>query len=73
MGCKSNVVSKKKQALYLSLGKQRARTNWRKKAKQKYGWAYRKWSKAKNKGYYVTANGYDFLVWKVRAYGTPCK
>ena len=73
MGCKSNVVSNLKQSLYLSLGKQRARWSWSYQARHKYGWSYRKWSKAHSKGYYVTADGSDFLLWKVRAYGTPCK
>jgi hypothetical protein len=73
MGCKSNVVSRRTEARFLSLGKQRARANWRKKARQKYGWGYRKWSKAQNKCYQVEIRGQDFLLYKVRAFGTPCK
>jgi hypothetical protein len=73
MGCKPNVVSRQTQARFLALGKQRARANWRKKARQKYGWKYRKWSKAKNKGYQVDVRGQDFLLYKARAFGQPCK
>ena len=72
MGCKTNVVCNLKNALYLSQGKFRARVSWSRKARQKYGWSYRKWSKAKDKGYHVYADGTDFLLWKVRAYGRPC-
>lgn len=72
MSCKSNVVSNLKNSLYLSNGKQRARWNWSKKARQKYGWSYRKWSKASSKGYYVYVDGTDYLLYKVRAYGIPC-
>jgi hypothetical protein len=73
MGCKSNVVSDRKSALYLSQGKFRARRSWSRKAFSRYGWRYRKWSKAKGRDYYVYADGTDFLLWKVRAFGRPCR
>ena len=72
MGCTSNIVSRQTQARFLTLGKQRARTNWSNKARKQYGWSYRKWSKAQNKGYQVDIRGEDVLLYKVRAYGTPC-
>jgi hypothetical protein len=73
VACKSNVVSNLKQARFLSTGKQRARSSWSYKARKKYGWSYRKWSKASPpKGYHVTVNGNDYLLYKVYAYGTPC-
>ncbi len=71
--CKSNVVSRLVKARFKKLGQQRARANWRKKARKKYGWRYRKWKKAKSKGYYVTVRGQDFRLYRIRAYGTPCK
>lgn len=71
--CKSNVVSREIKARYKSLGKQRARANWRKKARQKYGWKYRKWKKAKSKGYHISVRGQYYLLYRIRAYGTPCK
>ena len=73
MGCKSNVVSDRKSALYVSNAKQRARWSWTKKARKRYGWSYRKWSKAKGRDYYIYADGTDFLLWKVRAHARPCK
>jgi hypothetical protein len=73
MGCKSNVVSDQKSAYFLSQGKYRARQNWSRKARKRYGWSYRKWSKATGRDYLVSANGYDFLLWKVRAFARPCK
>jgi hypothetical protein len=72
LACKSNVVSNLKQSHYLKTGKQRARWSWSYKARKKYGWSYRKWSKATPRGYHVTMNGYDFYLYKIRAYGTPC-
>ncbi len=71
--CKSNVVSRMIKARYKSLGKQRARANWSKKARQKYGWKYRKWSKAKSKNYHITVHGQYYLLYHIRAFGTPCK
>ena len=71
--CKSNVVSRQIKARYKSLVKQRARANWRKKARKKYGWKYRKWSKAKPKGYQIEVRGQYYLLYRIRAYGTPCK
>ena len=71
--CKSNVVSRQIKARYKSLGKQRARANWRKKARKKYGWKYRKWEKAKPKGYQIEVRGQYYLLYRIRAYGTPCK
>lgn len=73
MGCKSNVVSDRKQSLYLSQGKFRARQSWSRKARKRHGWRYRKWQKASSRGYYVTADGSDFLLWKVRAFARPCR
>ncbi len=71
--CKSNVVSRMIKARYKSLGKQRARTNWSKKARQRHGWKYRKWSKAKSKGYHITVHGQYYLLYHIRAYGTACR
>ena len=73
MGCKSNVVSDQKHARYLSLGKQRARWSWSYRARRRYGWRYRKWSNARSRGYHVMVDGRDYLLYKVRAYGTPCR
>ncbi|KZS42904.1 hypothetical protein AWE51_16190 [Aquimarina aggregata] len=71
--CKSNVVSRLTHSRIKALGRSRARMSWSKKARQKYGWKYRKWSKAKDKGYYFYTDGTDYLLWKYRAYGKPCK
>lgn len=71
--CKSNVVSREIRARYKSLGKQRARANWRKKARQRYGWKYRKWDKARSKGYHISVRGTHYLLYRIRAHGTPCK
>ncbi|MGH1352114.1 MAG: hypothetical protein ACRBBN_15090 [Methyloligellaceae bacterium] len=71
--CKSNVVSREIKARYKSLGKQRARANWSKKARQRYGWKYRKWSKARPKGYHISVRGQYYLLYRIRAHGTPCK
>lgn len=71
--CKSNVVSRLIKARYKSLGRQRARANWRRKARKRYGWRYRKWNKAKHRGYHVTIDGSKYLLYRIRAYGTPCK
>jgi hypothetical protein len=71
--CKANVTSKTKHAHYLNLGKQRARTSWSTRAWGKYGFAYRKWSKAKNKGYHTNYNPGSYYHWIVTAYGQPCK
>ncbi len=71
--CKSNVVSRETSSRIKSLGRSRARINWSNKARSRYGWKYRKWSKAKDRGYYHYTDGTDFLLWKYRAYGKPCK
>ncbi|MEM9338538.1 MAG: hypothetical protein AAGA66_07395 [Bacteroidota bacterium] len=71
--CKSNVVSRLTHSRFKSLGRQRARISWSNKARSRYGWKYRKWSKAKDKDYYHYTDGTDFLLWKYRAYGKPCK
>jgi len=73
MGCKPNVVSDRKSARFLSQGKFRARQNWSRKARRRYGWRYRKWSKAQGNDYYAYMRGQDFLLWKVRAFGRPCR
>ena len=70
--CKSNVVSRLTHSRFKALGRSRARISWSNKARQKYGWSYRKWSKAKNKGYQLNVDGTQFLLYKYRAYGTPC-
>ncbi|WP_306370265.1 hypothetical protein [Nocardiopsis sp. CC223A] len=73
MGCKPNVVSRTTHSRFQVFGKQRARANWRKKARKRYGWRYRKWSKAEGRDYQVDIRGQDFLLYKIRAFGRPCK
>lgn len=70
--CKSNVVSRLTHSRFKALGRSRARISWSNKAREKYGWSYRKWSKAINKGYQLNIDGTQYLLYKYRAYGTPC-
>lgn len=70
--CKPNLVSRLIHSRFKSLGRSRARIAWSNKARQNYGWSYRKWSKAKDRGYYYYVDGTQFLLYKYRAYGKPC-
>lgn len=42
MGCRPNVVSRMARSRFQALGGQRARADRRKKARERYGWKYRK-------------------------------
>lgn len=72
--CKSNVNSKKLKAATAIWGEIRSIIRWSNTARKKYGWKYRKWSKAKNKHTFESLmNPGFFHHYECWAKGTPCK
>ena len=70
--CASEVSSRTIWAHHKNLGRQRARASWQFRARQKHGWAHRKWSKAANKYYDESYHVGSFYKWRIRAKGRPC-